>query len=110
METRWETYPCSQKYLYQKGLIGEHARVQCLLDGNEGRHFYPYIPKGGVGDLEHCRQMFTNEVSTETDHLYFNVIVCCSYRSEKVYDGMNDLQLVEFFIHGHEEDEFSNGL
>ena len=34
---------------------------------------------------------------------------CCSLRSEEVYDGMNDLHLVGFFIYDHEEDGVNHG-
>ena len=62
----------------QRGLIGENARVYLMLDGNEGRRFYIYIIEVNVGDLDHCRHLVSNEVSTETDCLAFSVVVCCS--------------------------------
>ena len=86
----------------QQGLIFENAHVHCLLYGNEGRRFYFYILEGGVSDLYHCRHLVSNEVSTETDRLAFNVVVCCYRRAEELCEGMNDLHLVGFFIHDHE--------
>ena len=82
----------------QKGLIRNHVRVQCLLDDDEGRHFYLYIIEGGVNDMENCRQLDLNGVVDETNQLAFYVIVCCFRWAKKLCDGMNDLYLVGFFI------------
>ena len=56
-------------------MFGRNNLVDPLPDGEQVGRLYLGVTEDEVGDLDHCRHLFPNEVAEEADLLVFDVVV-----------------------------------